>query len=162
MKKLLILLVSLGLALGCGGDMPTDTDGLSPNFGVAGNSGCATVRFTVAGVVFPDPIPVTGDLEGTFVGTFMGDQKFSGVTTANGGTVAWEITGGVLGPLTFETTFDNRNISTDRPGSPAAVNENSGRHRALSGVQKANLTYAGTFSAISFEIDHDYNGVICP
>ncbi len=162
MKKLIIPLVSLGFAVGCGGDLPTDTDGLSPDFGVAGNSGCATVKFNIGGVVFPDPIPITGDLEGTFAPTFMGDQKFSGVTTANGGTAVWDITGGVLGPLTFETTFDNRNIDTDRPGSPSTFFENIGRHRALDGVQKANLTYLGTFSFITFEIDHDYQGVICP
>ena len=78
----------------------------------------------------------------------------------------WEITGGVLGPLTFETTFDNRNIATDRPGSPADVFENTGKHRALSGVSKANLTYNGPAifdpASFSFVLDHHYNGVICP
>ena len=37
MKKLIVPLVALGLAVGCG-EVPTGTDGLTPDFGVAGST----------------------------------------------------------------------------------------------------------------------------
>jgi hypothetical protein len=160
MKKLFIPLLFAALAVGCGGDMPTDTDVPSADFAVAGNSGCATVQFNWSTV--PTSGPVTGDLEGTVSYTFIGGTKFAGATQKNGGTAHWDITGGVLGPMTFETEFDNMNIAIDRPGSPGTLFENIGKHRATSGVTKANLHYAGTFSLLTFMLDHDFQGVICP
>ena len=31
------------------------------------------------------PVPITGDLEGTFTPTFVGETRFAGATQANGG-----------------------------------------------------------------------------
>jgi hypothetical protein len=86
------------------------------------------------------------------------------VTIANSGTTNWSIDGGIVPGLgTFVTEFDNRNINIDRPGSPATLFENKGAHRALQGVEKANLSYKGTFSLLpSPEGNLDYEGVICP
>ena len=70
--------------------------------------------------------------------------------------------GGPLpGAVTFRTEFDSRNQATDRPGSPGWLFENIGRHRAVDGVEKANLHYAGTFSAVDLQGVHEYQGVIC-
>ena len=168
MKKLVITLLPLALAVGCGGDGPTELPPLGAGELVAaldGNSGCTTVRFHVSPSVtglttFAGPI--TGDLEGTAHFEFIGPTTFTGVARSNGGTSTWNVTGGVLGPLVFEAGFDNRNIDTDRPGSPATLFENTGRLRAISGVEKANLTYQGFFSLLTLTAEHDYNGVICP
>ena len=165
------LLLCLVLCMvACTGDVvPVAPDAVAPEVvaessgGVTasgGNSGCYTVKFNVSGF-FP-AMAVTGDLVGTHEPLFGDDFKWTGNTVANGGTAHWVITGGVLGPITFDTTFDNRNILTDRPGSPATFFENTGKHRALDGVEKANLTYKGTFDALIPAIDHDYQGVICP
>ena len=93
---------------------------------------------------------------------FFGDTKFAGVTMKNGGIAHWDITGGVLGPLTFDTEIENKNLLTNRPGSPGTLFENIGKHRAISGVKKANLHYIGTFDALTGMTDHDFQGVICP
>jgi hypothetical protein len=153
--------VSLVFVLACE-QAPTSTAApdTSPVFAVAGNSGCATVQFTWAGV--PNTAPVTGDLQGTLTTVFSGDTKFAGVTMKNGGTGTWDITGGVLGSLAFVTEFDNKNFLHDRPGSPFLLFENIGKHRAVEGVEKANLHYKGTFNATTGQLDHDYVGVICP
>jgi len=108
---------------------------------------------------------VTGELEGTVSLEFdFGSVKFAGVTVANSGTAHWSITGGMIpAPVTFDTEFDNRNVALDRPGSPATLFENTGKHRAVGGVERANLTYKGTFTTLpSPRGDHDYQGVICP
>jgi hypothetical protein len=47
----------------------------------------------------------------------------------------------------------------------ARSSKNTGQHRALNGVQKANLEYQGTFDLTAVPeplADHDYRGVICP
>lgn len=168
MKRPLIPLLFAGLAVGCSGDVPTNSDGLTLDFAVAGNSGCFTPNFNVAvSLVLVPPFntftgPVTGDLIGTATAVFSGGDPLTGTTQRNFGTAHWEITGGVMGPLVFDTEFANRNHVIDRPGSPATQAENSGTHRALRGVAKANLTYEGTFDVIALTTDHDYHGVICP
>lgn len=134
---------------------------------LAGQSGCHTVKFKVLGWT-PTP-SVTGDLVGTVVGDAMdfSTVKISGSTVSISGTRDWEITGGTVpGLAAFRTSVDNRNHISDRPGSPALLFENSGKHRALEGVEKANLTYNGTAlrdpNTGAFYLDHDFNGVICP
>jgi len=157
--------------VGCSGDTvpvaPTDVvlpEAVAESSGgvaaSGGNSGCYAVKFVVSGF-FPD-FAVTGDLVGTSSPVFADEFKWTGHTVANGGTAHWVITGGVLGYIEFDTTFHNRNILIDRPGSPATFFENTGKHRALAGVEKANLTYHGTFDALIPAADHDYQGVICP
>ena len=131
------------------------------------SAGCYAVKFHV---IAEDPdvsdLHLSGDLVGTFEATFDdSDMKFAGVTIANHGTAVWTITGGVIpGLTTFQTTFDNRNIMSDRPGSDGDVFENIGTHRAISGVAKANLTYHGSliYKPPVILLDHLYSGVICP
>ena len=78
-------------------------------------------------------------------------------------TAQWSITGGIVPGLgDFETEADNKNILTVRPGSGANVWENLGKHRALSDVEKANLTYHGTLTGPPPLGDWDFQGVICP
>jgi hypothetical protein len=142
------------------------TQELRPNL-AARSSGCYTPKFHV--MLTPGSATfeglVTGDLEGTVSLEFdFGSAKFSGVTVANSGTAHWTITGGMIpGPVAFDTEFENRNIDIDRPGSPSTLFENTGEHRARGGVERANLTYKGTFTTVpSLQADHDYHGVICP
>jgi hypothetical protein len=130
-------------------------------------AGCYAVAFNVA----PAPVQpgiqegaVTGDLEGTVRVVFdLSTVEFHGVTISNAGTAHWTITGGdVAGLTTFDTEFENKNLAIDRPGSPATLFENIGRHRGTGGVEMANLTYHGTFDSVTRRGDHDYRGVICP
>ena len=130
------------------------------------SAGCYAVKFQM---IAEDPdvsdFHLSGDLVGTSEPTFDSDMKFAGVTIANHGTAVWTITGGVIpGLTTFQTTFDNRNILSDRPGSPGDVFENIGTHRAISGVAKANLTYHGSliYQPPVTLLSHQYQGVICP
>jgi hypothetical protein len=140
---------------------------VAPQRAVAGHSGCYTVAFNVTATLM-GPLGatgvVTGDLEGTQTIEFDGSSVgFAGKTVSISGTATWTITGGVVpAPLSFTTTFDNRNLLVDRPGSPATLFENIGTHRALAGVAMANLNYQGTFTLVPAPVaDHDYRGVLC-
>lgn len=166
MSRACILLLFAGFGVGCGVELPEAPDTPWLDLAAGGNSRCATVKFNVAvtftGANYTYAGPVTGDLVGTQTAQFLWQEEPTGVTLANGGIAHWDITGGVLGALTFDTEFTNRNIGTDRPGSPSEVFENTGSHRATGGVRTANLTYIGSFPLTTFTTDHYYNGVICP
>ena len=129
-------------------------------------SSCNAVAFHVAAVpTSPGTFtgPITGDLEGTASFQFGGDPKVTGKTLAATGIASWTITGGVVPvPLTFTTEFDNRNLNSDHPGSPATVIETLGKHRALSGVNSANLEFRGVVTvAPAVVVNLDFRGVIC-
>jgi len=151
-------------------DRPATTNLLAPSVDLAGGSSCYTVAFHLK----IDPLPaegwsfnavLTGDLQGTAVVDFdPGSLAFAGMTLANQGIQTWNVSGGVLpAPMTFRTSFDNRNFFSDRPGSPAGTVENLGTHKALSGVRTANLEYRGALTSVPTpQVNHDYRGVICP
>ena len=107
---------------------------------------------------------MSGDLVGTVALEFApGSVTFTGQTLSVAGTAQWVVTGGVISGLSaFETEFQNRNLLVDRPGSPGNVFENIGTHRAVSGVETANLTYLGTFSGLTSQTILSFHGVICP
>jgi hypothetical protein len=135
----------------------------------AAQSGCYAVKFNVSGTLVPGVLTVQGVVSGDLVGTVemtfdLGTLTFAGVTIKNGGFAEWNVDGGVVAGIDeFKTSFDNKNLATDRPGSPAWVFENIGTHRALEGVQKANLHYEGISDfAEPRAFSHDYQGVICP
>jgi len=137
----------------------------SPRLG-ASTSNCYAVAFEFVFTpisAFSFEGTVTGDLEGTVTIQFdPSSVKFSGATISNAGTATWSITGGLLGPADFTTSFDNRNLAADRPGSPAGVFENIGQHRVLNGVQRANLNYHGVFAVEPTPAGkHEFRGVIC-
>ena len=163
----LSLLLPVVLLASCtdSGDVtaPSDKAG-APQFAVAGNSGCYTVKFTtlftqsdqlhVSGVV-------SGDLEGTAFVEATDIGRFTGVTLTVGGTIDWSITGGIIPELigeTFLTRLENRNIFL--PGT--SLVQNVGSLRSISGVEKANLTYIGETSLETNEARFEFNGVICP
>ena len=157
-------------ALSACGQFPTERASRSaaPTF-LADRSACTVVNFTVHLTPTAEPFhlvgQVNGDLEGTVSFAFdPGSIAFHGATVHNSGTAHWTITGGTVSGLgSFDTAFDNLNHLTDRPGSPATLFENTGTHRAISGVSMANLTYKGTFDGGStLSGTHEYHGVICP
>ncbi len=161
MRRISLLLIP-ALLVACSGREPMGPK-LNPSFDEGGNSGCATVHFIWAGTVPPYTAALSGDLEGTMTLSFTaGSNVFAGVTQKNYGTASWDVTGGVLGPLQFVTEFENKNFWTDRPGSPLYLFENIGTHRALQGVEKANLHYIGTFDGLARYGEHHYTGIICP
>lgn len=129
-------------------------------------SGCYAVAFELVFTpisAFAFEGTVTGDLEGTVTIQFdPSSVKFAGATISNSGTATWSITRGLLGPADFTTSFDNRNLAAERPGSPAGVFENIGQHRALEGVRRANLNYHGVFAVEPTPAGkHEFRGVIC-
>lgn len=161
---------AVGVVIACS-DASTTTGALAPmgpRLASGGNSGCYTVQFNsksvpTAPLTFAGP--VTGDLVGS--ATFTIDPstlKTLSHTVSFDVDAVWVITGGIIPNLTgFQTRGQGiRAINVDRPGSSADVAENVGTHRAVSGVQKANLSFRGTFSNIDGTADHDYHGVICP
>jgi len=150
-------------------DRATTSSPLAPSLSVSANSGCYAVAFHFK----IDPVPdgwsyiavLTGDLVGTAAVDFDPNSvTFAGITLANNGTQTWNVSGGVLpAPVTFRTSFDNRNFFSDRAGSPAGTVENIGTHRVLSGVRVANLSYHGAFTSDPApQVNEDYRGVICP
>lgn len=167
-RRFAILLAAGLVACADGADPMETTRSERPSANVAGASGCYTVKFDVLAV--PSGIPfvfngqITGDLEGTVIIAFdLSTFKFAGVTGQSAGTAQWTITGGIVTGLTgFTTSFDNLSFEINTPGSPTTISETSGRHRALSGVQKANLSYTGLLQYLpSFHADLDFHGVIC-
>lgn len=129
----------------------------------AGNSGCHTVKFTTA-LTAATEIEivgvVTGDITGTVHMLFDEFHGFTGVTNHVAANATWEITGGTIPELigeTFVTRVSNRNVLL--PGTSLA--QNIGSLRALSGVEKANLTYIGQTSLETGETVLNFVGVIC-
>ncbi len=158
------IVLAAALVVGCSETHRNPTESLAPNFD--GASGCYGVKFNIK--ITPAGMggagQITGDLEGSVTSAFdPASLRFVGATLMNGGTYSWSVTGGVIPGLgEFETEFDNINILVDRPGSYYG-SEHNGKHRALSGVKTANLTYHGTFRQLPTPlVDQDYNGVICP
>jgi hypothetical protein len=131
-----------------------------------GNSGCYSVKFTTLFTAVSDFVytgTLIGDLQGT--ADLVADEvhPFRGVTILIGADVTWHITGGVIPELTgqtFVTRLMNRNIFL--PGT--SLVKNVGSTRAISGVQKANLTYIGQtpLDTDPQQATLDFVGVICP
>jgi hypothetical protein len=162
MRSLTLTLGLLGLALlsGC-----TDReDPTAPgSASLAGTSACRTVKFSTV-LTAIDPVTftgvVTGDLEGTVDLVFDEFSSFRGVTNRVAADATWHITGGTIPELigeTFVTRLTNRNVLL--PGT--SLVKNIGSLRALSGVQKADLTYVGETSLETGESVLNFVGVIC-
>ena len=150
--KYRVLSVALAafVAIGCSENQRGPTEAFTPTFD--GASGCYSVKFNIK--IVPSGMSgsqgqITGDLEGSVITAFdPASLRFVGATLMNGGTYHWSITGGVVPGLgEFDTQFDNINILVDRPGSRFG-SEHNGKHRALDGVARANLTYHGTFRPV--------------
>lgn len=178
-----LLLCLVVCMVACTGDtVPVAPDAVAPEVvaessgGVVasgGHSGCYAVKFNASGNVLPGGFPVSPWLVS---GDLVGEQswfpdftsfRLTGVAFRLSGEMAWDIDGGVVPNLgEFTTSFDLKNLNIDRPGSPANIAENIGTHRALDGVEKANLTLKGVTeaaqgSSLGFS-SMDYQGVICP
>lgn len=164
MKKSLLPLMFVGLAVGCGGDVPTDADGLTPDFAVAGNSGCYTVRGTISETgFFPNFAGVIdGDLVGTSSTLLSFDVGLAGAVIFNPGERTLEITGGIIPELVGKTvheTFEGMTIANAPP--LLSINE---RTRIDDGARKGNITTHGTlnWNVFPWEVVVEYRGVICP
>ncbi len=155
----------VGLALGCGGDVPTATQAYDLNLSAAGESGCFTVKFTSQSV---GSFPVFegthwGDIGGTHVVTF----EFPPTTAPHGvtwnflGTAEWTIESEypALDGLVVTTTLESRNVFND---DEVFANISNLKTRALDGVKKANLTGRGETSLDMSTVNAWWNGVICP
>ena len=157
--------LTAALVVACSENQRDPTEMLTPDLSAA--SGCYTVKFNQVGG--PTSVPwifegqITGDLEGSATWEFdpTVPPRVTGVTNTLSGVMHWDITGGIVPELgQFDTEFQHRNHVIDTRNSPATVYENLGTHRALNGVEIANLHYKGTF--VAHHGDWDYHGVICP
>ena len=168
MKKLIIPLLSVGLAVGCG-DVPTSTAGhtgadeLTPNRVVAGNSGCYAVSGTID--QFATPTGFAGTISGDVVGL---NEVVAGPVVVKGKSVhrsveqTWRITGGIVDPLIGQTVrLEGSFVGTLAHLPQIGV---STKLRVVEGAQKANLTIHGTtdVSTVPPSSHLSYNGVICP
>lgn len=160
------------LAIACGGDLPTDTRTPEPSFAVAGESGCYTVKVTASHKgnfpVFP------GTNEGDLVGTSVVIFDFPPPTQQTGetwnliGEATFDVTGGIIPELvgkSFTVSLESRNVFNQEDLFAKIANLKT---RAISGVQKANLTGQGETQfpdpadGFKQQVDSWFNGVICP
>jgi hypothetical protein len=162
MKKSLTALLFVGFAVGCNGDTPTDVP--APDFAVAGNSGCYTVKGTFSETgFFPDfSGAMDGDLVGTSATTLGLDFWQTGTVIHNPGERTIEVTGGIAPELvgrTIHLKFQGLSVFN----APPLVTINS-RERVDEGAAKFNLTVHGTLDQTVFpwELAFDYNGIVCP
>jgi hypothetical protein len=163
-----VLLLSLAI-WGCGSVTEPSAKLLSGQANANDVSGCYSVHATwTASPSGPTTFTgsLSGDLEGTMTSDFDPNSlKFAGSTLAVSFTNYWTITGGVLpAAISFVTSSDGLNHLMDRPGSPATYFESTGRHRATSGVDQANLTGSNKvdFSLAIPVLVGTISGVICP
>jgi len=160
------LVIAPLLGIACSGDLPTGTQALKPNFAVAGSSGCYTVKFTTHSVgAFPFfPGTQDGDLQGTHLVAFAGatTPAPTGSTWNFIGTATFDVTGGIIPELvgnSFTVSIESRNVFND---PDVFANISNLRARAISGVEKANLTGRGETASDMSTVDASFNGVICP
>ncbi len=164
MIKQIIPLALLGFALGCRGELPTGTQYLTPDFAIAGSSGCYTVSGVLDQAGGPDLLSgtISGDVEGTVV-TVAGPLLVRGAVVFRPAEQTWEITGGIVEPLigqTLHLEIDFVGITAQLP--LLRVND---KVRVVEGARIGNLTFHGTtdlsaFPAVTSSLE--YHGVICP
>jgi hypothetical protein len=160
MKKLLIPLVCVGLAVGCG-DVPTGTDGPTPNFGVAGNSGCYTVSGVLGGIL-GSPFTISGDVEGTITIVISPPVHVGGVVWSRYGQQTWEITGGIVTPLIGKTVVWEYEFLSIWPIGQFPVGTTKSTARLVEGAQRGSFTAHGTYNYFTAQARQEYHGVICP
>ena len=186
---LLMLLSALLPLAGCSGNdqpassalsvptAPTAVTGATGVSTTADSEKCHSVQFLASFEGFDDLDTINFALSGDLVGhltarvdfeetyKYSGPKRFYRGTESWNGTGEWAITGGSVPGLSFQTAMTNRNLISAVAGAPAETWENIGSHRALSGVDKANLSYKGTAwgdPATDYHVEHRYHGVICP
>ena len=164
MIKYIIPVTLLGVGLGCGGEAPTGTPDSTPNFGVAGSSGCYAVSGTIDQVgTGPNQLSgtISGDVEGSVV-TLGGPIVARGAVLSRPGEQTWEITGGVVDPLIGRTLRFHVEVVLVAAQPPLLrVNTTA---RVVEGARDGNLTYHGTtdVSTVPATSHLEYHGVICP
>jgi len=160
MKKLLIPLVCVGLAVGCG-DVPTGTDELAPNFGVAGKSGCYTVSGVLEFVGSP-PATISGDVEANAEIVISTPVHVGGVVWSRYGKQTWKITGGIVTPLIGKTVVWEYEFLSIWPIGQFPVGTTKSTARLVEGAQRGSFTAHGTYNAFTAQARQEYHGVICP
>lgn len=165
MIKHIIPLTLLGFALACRGDVPTGTQHLTPNFGVAGSSGCYTVSGALDQAAGPGEHlsgTISGDVEGTVV-SVGGPIVVRGAVLFRPVDQTWDITGGIVEPLIGQTLrLENDFVGIIAQLPLVRVNTKA---RVVEGARIGNLTYHGItdLSDPNMITSHlEYHGVICP
>jgi hypothetical protein len=165
MKSLMVNIGLLGLVsvLGCGDQTSPTAPG--SELAAAASSDCHSVKFTTLFTAVSDFVytgTVTGDLQGT--ADLVADEvhSFHGITLLVGADVTWHITGGIIPELTgetFVTRLTQHNIFL--PGT--SLVKNIGSLRAISGVERANVTFSGLtiLGTDPQQAKIDFVGVIC-
>ena len=172
-QRCISTLAVCSLFIGC--DAPTapsepSRGGLALDRAPSANGVCHPVRFHSVAEWFVDEVTVagtfTGDVQGSFVAQLdPSTLKLVGKTARFEGSATFTITGGALPaslPLVFTTTFAQKNLLHETPGSPATVAEQLVTFRSTSEGVRANLAMHGSFDGVTATVDHDWWGVICP
>ena len=165
MIRHIISLALLGFALGCRGEVATGTQDLTPNFGIAGSSGCYTVFGALDLAASPGENlsgTISGDVEGTVVNV-AGPAVVQGAVVFRPVEQTWDITGGIVEPLIGQTPhLQNEFVGVIAQLPLVRVNT---RARVVEGARMGNLTLHGTtdLSDPTTVTSHlEYHGVICP
>jgi len=162
MKSHIVLVAILSSTFGCVTDTPTTPDGLTPEFAVAGSSGCYTVSGTI------QQTGMTGSFTGTISGDVVGTVTTQTQVTASQGSVnlgtgqqTWQITGGIIEPLIGSTVrLELRTMSVFAQLPLVQLNNSAD---IIEGAAMGSLTYHGTLdvSSVPFTPTVEYQGVIC-
>jgi len=166
MEKPFKLMLCVGLAVSCGGDTPTSTDGRTPNFGMAGNSGCYTVQGTIDETGVPPTFvgTISGDLQGTTVTTALSSSS-TGPVNHNALSFAYSITGGIVPELI------DKDLQLSTSGLIAAYTQESPDVARINGALSVespgsgHLTLHGSTDLTGFPpavLSLEYHGVVCP
>lgn len=166
-QRLTAVLISCAVVIGCE-EQAAPTEALSPEFVVAGESGCYTVKFTDDMVWTPSVGGYLGQLAGDLEGTMTEWDQGQMAVKIVGGTIkvdeitsTFNITGGIIPELegqSFAVAWDFQNLFKADPENYI----NLGKVRAIDGVAKANLTFRGYTPMDGLWSYIDFQGVICP
>lgn len=166
MKMPFTLLLCAGLAVSCSGDMPTSSDGLTSNLGVAGNSGCYNVRGTINETGIP-PIfegTISGDLVGTTEANV--EATFStGPVNHNALAFSYHITGGIV----LELMNEYLQLTTSKltaifaQDNPDVARINGSLKVESPGSGRLTLNGSADFTGLPLVVlSLEYRGVVCP
>jgi hypothetical protein len=139
-----------------------------PDFAVAGNSGCYTVKYEVhmSGIPPSYSGTVSGDIEGVVDASIdLATFVQHGRSVHFDGYVTYTVTGGIIPELVGRVVQTMAPIvQTQPPDHDPLVQRVNFTERALAGVAKWNVTGHGTNDnhEPSIKLDFVHQGIVCP
>lgn len=166
MKKPLLLLMGVGMTLGCMGNVPVRANALQLRPAATAQFGCHEVAgFVEQSGVFPNFI---GTISGDITGTISTEIVQSGIESSNGSNItvseqSWVITGGKVRALVGRTI--RLTVEGDASAAPFTARRYNSAASVIEGAISGTLTYRvkpGATSAALTPPPFEFRGTICP